>query len=65
MKIITDNKKAYFDYFIDETYEAGIVLEGSEVKSVKMGNINLKDSFCFLFLWLECADGSQSTACSL
>ena len=35
------------DLFIDETYEAGIVLEGSEVKSVKMGNINLKDSFCF------------------
>jgi len=47
MKIITDNKKAYHDYFIDETYEAGIVLEGSEVKSVKMGNINLKDSFRF------------------
>lgn len=47
MKVITDNRKAFFDYFIDETYEAGIVLEGSEVKSIKMGNINLKDSFCF------------------
>ena len=47
MKIITDNKKAYFDYFIDETYEAGIVLVGSEVKSIKMGQVNLKDSFCF------------------
>ena len=47
MKVITDNRKAFFDYFIDETYEAGIVLEGSEVKSIKMGNVNLKDSFCF------------------
>ena len=47
MKVIKDNRKAFFDYFIDETYEAGIVLEGSEVKSIKMGNINLKDSFCF------------------
>ena len=47
MKIIADNRKAYFDYFIEETFEAGIVLEGSEVKSVKMGNINLKDCFCF------------------
>lgn len=47
MKIIADNRKAYFDYFIEETYEAGIVLEGSEVKSIKMGNINLKDTFCF------------------
>ena len=49
MKIIADNRKAYFDYFIEETFEAGIVLEGSEVKSVKMGNINLKDCFCFRY----------------
>lgn len=45
-KIIDKNKKAYFDYFLEETYEAGIVLEGSEVKSIKQGNVNLKDSFC-------------------
>ena len=48
MKIITDNKKAYFDYFIDETYEAGIVLEGNEIKSLRLGNVNMNDSFCFL-----------------
>ena len=47
MKLITENKKAYFDYFIEERIEAGIALKGSEVKSVKMGHINVKDSFCF------------------
>ena len=47
-KMIANNKKAYFDYFIEETFEAGIVLEGNEVKSVKMGNVNLKDSFCHI-----------------
>lgn len=46
IKIIDKNKKAYFDYFIEETFEAGIVLEGNEVKSIKLGNVNLKDCFC-------------------
>lgn len=46
--MIQQNKKAFFDYFIEETYEAGIALVGSEVKSVKMGKINLKDSYCSL-----------------
>ncbi len=45
MKIITTNKKAYHDFFILETFEAGIVLKGTEVKSVKQGKINLKDSY--------------------
>lgn len=45
-KIIDTNKKAYFDYEIVEKFEAGIVLEGSEVKSVKLGNARLRDSFC-------------------
>ena len=45
MKVIATNKKAYHDYFILETYEAGIVLVGSEVKSIRLGNINLKDSY--------------------
>ena len=40
------NRKAYHDYFILEEYEAGIELFGTEVKSVRMGNVNLKDSFC-------------------
>ena len=45
MKLIATNKKAYFDYFILSTYEAGIVLVGSEVKSIRLGHTNLKDSF--------------------
>jgi len=45
-KIIAQNKKAYHDYFVDETYEAGIELFGTEVKSVRLGAVNLKDSFC-------------------
>ena len=44
IKIICVNKKASFDYFLETTYEAGIVLEGSEIKSIKGGNVNLKDS---------------------
>ncbi len=45
-KIIAQNKKAYHDYFVDEKYEAGISLCGTEVKSIRNGNINLKDSWC-------------------
>lgn len=45
MKIIAKNKKAFFDYEILEKYEAGIVLSGSEVKSIRAGRVNLKDSF--------------------
>lgn len=48
IKIIAVNKKASFEYFIIEKYEAGIVLEGSEVKSVKAGNVSLNDSFCHI-----------------
>ncbi len=43
---LTQNKKAYHDYFIEEKYEAGIELFGTEVKSIRAGNANLKDSFC-------------------
>ena len=42
------NRKAGFNYFIEERYEAGIQLEGAEVKSLRMGNANLSDSFCFI-----------------
>lgn len=45
-KTIAKNKKAFFDYFILSTYEAGIELFGTEVKSIRNGNVNLKDSFC-------------------
>ncbi len=44
-KIIAENRKARFDYFIEDTYECGIVLQGTEVKSVKNGNISFPDSF--------------------
>jgi len=46
IKTIAKNKKAYFDYFVLSTYEAGIELFGTEVKSIRNGNVNLKDSFC-------------------
>jgi len=45
-KIIALNKKARHDYFVDETYEAGIELFGTEVKSLREGRVNLKDSYC-------------------
>ncbi len=48
IKQIAYNKSASFEYFIEEKYEAGIVLEGAEVKSLRAGNCNLKDSFCFI-----------------
>lgn len=47
-KIIATNKKAYHDYFIEETYEAGIELKGSEVKSIRLSRVNLKDSFALV-----------------
>jgi len=46
IKIIATNKKAYHEYFIDEVYEAGLVLTGTEVKSLRLGNVNIKESFC-------------------
>ena len=45
-KIIADNRKARHDYFVIETYEAGLELFGTEVKSLRAGNVNLKDSYC-------------------
>lgn len=45
MKIVAVNKKASFEYFLLEKFEAGIVLYGSEVKSIRLGNVNLKDSY--------------------
>lgn len=45
-RIITQNKKAWHEYFVDEKYEAGIALYGTEVKSIRAGAVNLKDSYC-------------------
>lgn len=47
-KVVATNKKAFHDYFIEETYEAGIVLVGSEVKSIRQGGVNLRDSFVII-----------------
>jgi len=47
-KVIAVNRKAYHDYFVEDTYEAGIMLQGSEVKSVRQGNVNLRDSFAII-----------------
>ena len=44
-KLVANNKKAYHDYFIDDTYEAGISLSGTEVKSIRMGKCSIKESF--------------------
>ena len=46
VKQLASNRKAYHDYFIEDKFEAGIELAGTEVKSIRKGNVNLKDSFC-------------------
>lgn len=48
IKIIATNKKAYHDYFVEDTYEAGIALAGTEVKSVRLGAVNLRDSYAVI-----------------
>ena len=45
IKLIANNKKAYHDYFVDETYEAGIELYGTEVKSIRQGHCSIKEAF--------------------
>lgn len=49
VKLIAQNKKAWHDYFIEETYETGIALAGTEVKSIRMGRVNLKDSYANVY----------------
>lgn len=46
VKTVAQNKKAYHEYFVDDRFEAGLLLSGTEVKSVRKGALNLKDSFC-------------------
>jgi len=45
LKLIANNKKAYFDYFIEDKYEAGVALHGTEVKSIRMGKCSIKESY--------------------
>ena len=53
IKIIAENRKAFHDYFIDEKFEAGVVLAGTEVKSLRAGKVNLKDSY------VQCKEGEM------
>lgn len=46
IKLIANNKKAYHDYFVEETYECGIQLVGTEVKSLRLGQCSIKEAFC-------------------
>jgi len=46
IKIIANNKKAYHEYFIDEVYEAGLSLQGTEVKSIRAGQVSIKEAYC-------------------
>ncbi|HEY8389660.1 MAG TPA: SsrA-binding protein SmpB [Clostridia bacterium] len=48
IKVVAENRQARFEYFILDTYEAGIVLSGDEVKSIRQGAVNLKDSFAII-----------------
>ena len=48
MKTIAENRQVRHEYFIEDSYEAGLCLEGSEVKSIRAGSVNLKDSFCYI-----------------
>ena len=48
IKLIAQNKKAYHEYFVEETYECGLCLSGTEVKSIRQGRINLKESYCMI-----------------
>lgn len=58
IKVIAQNKKAAHDYFVLETYEAGIELYGTEVKSIRQGKVNLKDSWCSI-------DNGELFACGM
>ena len=46
IKLIASNKKAYHDYFVDEVFQTGIVLTGTEIKSIRLGHVNIKESYC-------------------
>ena len=56
VKVVATNRKAFHDYFIQETYEAGVALTGTEIKSVRAGSVNLRDSFAQMRdgeMWLQ------------
>ena len=56
MKIIAENREAYFEYFVEDKLEAVISLDGGEVKSIRAGNVSLKDAYCSVFrgeMWIK------------
>ncbi|UWG97131.1 SsrA-binding protein SmpB [Dehalobacter sp. DCM] len=56
IKVIAENRKARHDYFVEDTYEAGIILTGTEIKSIRAGRVNLKDSYAEVIkgeVWLN------------
>ena len=55
-KLIAQNKKAYHDYFIEETYEAGIVLQGTEIKSIRAGRVQFEGFLCANYKWRSFLD---------
>ena len=57
MKLVANNKKARHDYFVEESFEAGIELCGTEVKSIRQGRVNLKDSWCSVDKGELCVNG--------
>lgn len=48
IKLVAQNKKAYHEFFVEEAYECGLCLKGTEVKSMRLGRVNLKESFCMI-----------------
>ena len=46
IKVVANNKKAYHEYFIDEVFEAGLVLMGTEIKSIRLGQVSIKEAYC-------------------
>lgn len=48
IRVVANNKKAFHDYFVEDQFEAGIELAGTEVKSIRRGNVNLKDAYCIV-----------------
>lgn len=47
-RIVCQNKRAHYDYFIESTYECGIVLSGTEIKSIRLGKVSINESFCYI-----------------
>ena len=47
-RVVCQNKRAHYDYFIDNVYECGIVLSGTEIKSIRLGKVSINESFCYI-----------------